>query len=158
MSETEQPKKRVDKRQYLRPFPKGVSGNPNGRTKLNAQWAHIDTYGPLHVKKAISLHFQMSWQQIIELLNDKTQSAIDLVFASAINKAILTGDIMKVIPLIERVAGKVQESPQELNINLQQISNAELVELGKQAIAVLEAETMPVPQIQEGTDASTDPA
>lgn len=83
-------------------FKKGVSGNPGGKPK-----------GLLTIevlKKAISKHLALSKDELKEVLNDKDSTALDLVVASTISKAIGNGDIAKVEYLFNRALGKVKDT------------------------------------------------
>jgi hypothetical protein len=126
----------------LKSWKKGQSGNPDGAKKLRPELLEIKNYNGDEVKRLISKYFRMPWEEIQLTLEDTTRPAIELAFASAINKSIALGDVHRIIPLLERLIGKVKDEAQDVNINLQQVSTIELIQLGRQAIQVLEGETV----------------
>ncbi len=89
-----------------RPFPKGVSGNPSGKPKIAQHLAHIKTLQKDELMKIISLHF-CSGRETLEGVVEKAAWAIDGVIASAILLAWRTGDLNKVVPLLDRLFGKI---------------------------------------------------
>lgn len=126
-------------------FKKGQSGNPGGKPKLAPELRAIKNYHADEIKKIICKYFQMPWAQVLEAVQDTTLPTIELVFASTLNKAILEGDSSRVVHLLDRVVGKVKESPQDITLTLQQVSTVELIQLGREAIKVLEGEVVQTP-------------
>lgn len=88
---------------------KGQSGNPSGGRKLPEVLTNVKLHTVNEIKHTISKHFRMSNDEINAVLLDPKASALDLIIASTIAKAIKHGDIHKAEYLFTRLVGRVTE-------------------------------------------------
>lgn len=113
-------------------FIKGQSGNPGGKPKYALT---RDSF-----RKIVAKYAGMNSVEIDKAMNDPNTTVIEHSVISGFVKAMKDGDMNRLNFFLERSIGKATESPQELNVNLQQVPNAELIALAKQSIGVLEGE------------------
>lgn len=92
--------------EYTR-FKKGQSGNPSGRPKVAKELASISTYTDAELRKVISKYLRMIKAALIEAGNSEALPIIEIIIARTLVQAGNKGDFTRIMPLIERVAGKV---------------------------------------------------
>lgn len=93
-----------------RPFPKGVSGNPSGRTKLPAELKKIKPFTTEEVERLIAKYLRMTTAQLNEVVHDKKSPAIAVLFGSIIIHCAKSGDYSKLDFLLNRTIGRVSEA------------------------------------------------
>jgi hypothetical protein len=118
-------------------FKPGQSGNPGGKPKVSKELAAITSFNDAEMRKIISKYFRMDRPGLIEAGNSETLSSIELVIARALYEAARKGDLSKIMPLIERVCGRVKIVAEEENTERAEIAQMPLpvlLQLIKQAI------------------------
>lgn len=88
-----------------RPFPKGVSGNPNGRPRKDPKLVAVASALKQHVIDSGGL-LLMSSDELKELFKDQQPT----VFQSLILKASVKGDDRVINALVDRILGKAPQS------------------------------------------------
>ncbi len=88
-------------------FKKGQSGNPGGKPKLAADLAKISTYTDAELRKVISKYLRMIKAALIDAGNSEALPIIEIIIARTLVQAGNKGDFTRILPLIERVAGRV---------------------------------------------------
>lgn len=92
-----------------KPFQKGVSGNPGGRPKLSKDLLNTKEFTDYELRRVISKYFRMKKEACKEAGQSETLPMIEVAIARAVQKAAHLGDITRIIPLIERVCGKMKD-------------------------------------------------
>lgn len=93
----------------LKPFPKGVSGNPAGRKPFPEDLKKVTRINADEFKRRASKYLRMTVGQLDEIEADSNTEAIDLIIVSIIKKAGRSGDWMRMNFLLDRLIGKVSE-------------------------------------------------
>ncbi len=91
----------------LKPWPKGVSGNPGGKAKIPEHLRGILSLTQLEVTKLISKYARMSFSEVLSTLEAGKVSVLELAFCSIFKESIEKGDFQRVAFLLERSIGKV---------------------------------------------------
>lgn len=121
-------------------FIKGVSGNPSGKPKINKLLAEVKIYTAEELKKIISKHMRMNVPDLQEIKKSEVATAMEVAIAAALVRSAMTGNLKYISPLLDRTLGKVKEEAEvNINMTLQNLSDAEIIELSKDAIKLLEA-------------------
>jgi hypothetical protein len=123
-------------------FKKGKSGNPSGRRKTPE---HLRAHAPLdseEVKRIMGKYTRMTRLEIQACIEDPLTPAFELAIASTLAKAIKFGDVARMDFFLNRIVGKVKEEQDvHISVALQNLSDAEIIDLSKDAIKVLEGKT-----------------
>ena len=90
-------------------FKKCQSGNPGGRPKLPEHLKEIKEFNDQELKRIISKYFRMTKPECKEASESDDLPMVELAIASALQTSVRYGEISKIIPLIERVCGKVKD-------------------------------------------------
>ncbi len=93
----------------LKPWPKGVSGNPGGKAKIPEALRGILSLTQLEVTKLISKYARMSYEEISTILLNKSGTVLELAVCSIFVESIEKGDFARVGFLLERSVGKVKD-------------------------------------------------
>lgn len=91
----------------LKPWPKGVSGNPSGKWSLPEDLKGIRNLSQLETTKIISKYARMLLVELNERLKDPKTPVLELAIASIFSKSIAQGDFMRLSFLLDRAIGKV---------------------------------------------------
>lgn len=120
----------------LKPFPKGVSGNPGGFTKLREDLRGIKSLTQLEVCKLVSKYARSTRLELDDRKLDPATPALELAIASIFLESIKKGDFMRLGFLLDRAIGKVPEMIEDDEVKdereeLQKLSMKELLTLVK---------------------------
>lgn len=135
---------KYDPRKNLKPFPKGQSGNPGGKPKkdLAIKAFRETTYDQFIAN--LQKYGSLSREQMAEELRRPDATMFELMFGNIVASAAKGDDRARQL-LIDRLWGKVKENI-DFNVRLKTMSDQELLDLGKQAIKVLEGEAKVLPE------------
>lgn len=90
-------------------FKKGQSGNPGGKPKLPKELKEIVQFTNAEMQRVISKYFRMDKEEINIAGDSTTLPMIEVVIARTIQSSAKYGDYHKVLPLVDRLCGKVKE-------------------------------------------------
>lgn len=124
----------------LRPYPKGVSGNPTGINGIPENLRHIKNLTQPELTKIVSKYARMVISELQKAIKDPTIPVLELSIASIFNKSIQHGDYTRLAFLLERAVGKVPtivEDEAEFN------ERAELAKLSMNELLTLVKTTLP---------------
>ena len=112
----------------LKPFPKGVSGNPAGRPKARI--------GAAKVRDLIDRLGAMPRAKLDQLVADPKATAFEQLFGAVILRAIKDGDYARMSALLDRLIGRAgpsveTEDDQAERSDLKVFSTEELIKLVK---------------------------
>ncbi len=92
----------------LKPWPKGVSGNPGGKIKIPEELRNIKSLTQGEVTKLISKYARMLAEEL-EIAKQGKIAVLDLALISILEKTIDTGDYQRLAFLLERCCGKIPD-------------------------------------------------
>lgn len=120
----------------LKPWPKGVSGNPKGTSKIPEDLRGIKSLTQLEVCKLISKYARSTKLELDDRKLDPTTPALELAIASIFLEAAKRGDFMRLGFLLDRAIGKVpisidDDEAKDEREELQKLSMKELLTLVK---------------------------
>jgi hypothetical protein len=123
----------------LKPFPKGVSGNPGGRPK-NPEWLkHVQSLPKFTAAKLWSKWLSMTAEDLDKFKNDKTLSSLELGICRAIIRDLESGTLTNIEIGLTRIVGKLGDAPPSDEADdLSKLSQDELRKRVAQAVKVLE--------------------
>lgn len=119
-----------------KPFPKGVSGNPNGRPRKFVSTLKAMGYKNSEVADSIQSMLAMTLDELKEVYQNPLSTVLEKTVAGAIKKSIEKGDLNSIEVLLSRVFGKPKESvkidtPVPENSPIRQLSLEELKALAR---------------------------
>ena len=119
-----------------KPFPKGVSGNPNGRPRKFVSTLKAMGYKNSEVADSIQSMLAMTLDELKEVYQNPLSTVLEKTVAGAIKKSIEKGDLNSIEILLSRVFGKPKESvkidsPVPENSPIRQLSLEELKALAR---------------------------
>lgn len=124
----------------LRPFGKGQTSPRNGRKKVKEDLLGMREMTKEEIRRTISKICDMSRPNLKDALVENKGTAFELAFMSILEKAIEYGDHQRLDFFLNRTIGKVKEEA-DVNMNVQEIPTTELIQIAKDAIITIEAET-----------------
>jgi hypothetical protein len=119
-----------------KPFPKGVSGNPNGRPRKFVSTLKGMGYKNSEVADSIQSMLAMTLEELKDIYQNPESTVLEKTVAGAIKKSIEKGDLHSIEILLSRVFGKPKESvkidsPVPENSPLRQLTLEELKALAR---------------------------
>lgn len=121
----------------LKPWAKGVSGNPGGHPRLPTEIRIARKKNQAGLIKLVMSHFAMTDVQVIQKNEDTRTSQLEFAVQGVIEKA-KGGDVNAFKFLIELMCGKIPEYDQESQA--EEMSPEEKLEIMKRAVQVLETQ------------------
>jgi hypothetical protein len=94
---------------HLKRYPKGVSGNPNGRPKIPEDLKKARKLNQIEVGRIINRFMNQSVEFIKNEMEDENTSALEAMIGKIIIEAHKHGDYSRVNFLFDRMIGKVTE-------------------------------------------------
>ena len=91
-------------------FQKGESGNPNGRPKKLISKLKAQGYKQSEINDCIKVMLSMTREQIDSITKNKNATALEMMVAAAIDKAIKSGNLSTFETLVSRSFGKPKET------------------------------------------------
>lgn len=101
----------------LKPWPKGVSGNPQGTVKLPPELKAIRALTGHETARLIAKYARMPLDQIEITLKNPTTPALEAAICSIFNQAHKKGDWLRLAFLLDRALGKVTDVPPDIQEN-----------------------------------------
>jgi len=91
--------------QNLKPWPKGTSGNPNGRPKKLTSRLTSDGYTKGEIDDTINNVLAMNEAQLLLLLSDPDLTTLERIIVKAVQRSIKYGSLHNLDTLLTRVYG-----------------------------------------------------
>lgn len=117
----------------LKPWPKGVSGNPSGRVALPPELVGIKSLSQHEVTKLVSKYARMNKTELLGAVNDEGAPVLEVAIASIFVQAVKQGDFTRLGWLLDRAIGKVPSSEpddgEKTKTPFAQLSDEELLAL-----------------------------
>lgn len=129
--------------QNLKPWAKGVSGNPSGRAKLSPELRAIKALTREEASRYIAKYARMSAQDLEAIILARSAPMLELTIARIFQEAEKKGDERKLSFLLEQALGKVptvEPTAEEADVmrEIQELSDQELVRLVKEKLPEIE--------------------
>ena len=96
--------------QNLKPFPKGVVQNPNGRPKKFVTLLKEHGYKVSEVNDTVQAMLAMTLDELKEVWNDPKATILEKTIANAMRKSLEKGSLYSIETLLSRVYGKPKET------------------------------------------------
>lgn len=126
---------------WLKPYPKGVSGNPNGRPKKVVLALKKDGYNLHEINDTIQMMVGLSVEELKKVFENPKATILEKTIAAALRKGVEKGSLENIETLLNRLYGKPKEKMDittggeninkprvEINIIKTQIGNGETQE------------------------------
>lgn len=113
---------------------KGQSGNPNGMKPMPKHLKNVKDLDARVVQKTLSYFMEMDYNQLTEVLKDKSRPVMDHMIARICAMAIKNGDQQRLDFLFNRIIGKVKDKVEQTT-TLKVGSPEELIKLSLKAEA-----------------------
>lgn len=123
----------------LKPFSKGVSGNPGGREKVPDDIRKARRHSNEEVERSVHRFFNMTRPELTDMLNDQNTPVVDMLIGSIAARAIATACHVRTHFLLERAGCRLltAKALSGEEMDLEGLSYDELKELAKEALEVL---------------------
>ena len=95
-----------------KPFPKGVSGHPEGRPPMPPEVKTLKQMNEIELVRLSNELLALEPHEIREVFQEQhpeLRSITHVAFAAALLKTVETGQLANMMPIIERGVGKVKE-------------------------------------------------
>ncbi len=125
----------------LKPFQKGISGSPGGKTRLPDALRNHPELTKEMVRRVIGKYTSMAVEDIMDAQHNPRLPALEAAIASILIKTIETGDMAKLDMMLSRVHGKPKETPEESSNPFADLTTIEVVSVGETLLKTLKAET-----------------
>jgi hypothetical protein len=93
-----------------RPFPKGVSGNPGGKPATPKDIKEARSMGRIEFERLLNKFIHMDRATLSEYVKRPDATAMELLIASIVSKAITGGDHLRANFVLDRLIGKVADN------------------------------------------------
>lgn len=93
-------------------FPKGVTGNPNGRPRKYVTLLRDTGYKLSEINDTIQVMMSMNIEELKEVWNNPDATILEKTIATAMNKSLTKGSLYSLDTLLTRVYGKPKETAQ----------------------------------------------
>lgn len=107
---TNDPKRYEHLKKYQ--FPKGVSGNPNGRPKKYTTVLREHGYKLSEINDTIQVMLSMAYDELVAVRNDDKATIMERTIANAMIKSLKNGSLYSVETLLSRVFGQPKQEIQ----------------------------------------------
>jgi len=95
-------------------YPKGISGNPNGRPKKYVTLLRDHGYKLSEINDTIQVLMAMNLQEIVSVYDNPDSTILEKTIANAMIKSLKKGSLYSIDTLLTRVYGKPKE---QMDIN-----------------------------------------
>lgn len=120
-------------------FEKGnIAGVGHGRPKAPPDIPKVKALTNTELQAIINAYMAMDEAELKVLVETPGTPMIRVIIANLILKA-SQGDHFKLEFMLNRLIGKVPDQPKDVNLNFNMLPKADVIEVGKQAVAYLEA-------------------
>ena len=124
-----------------RPFQKGQSGNPAGAPRVPVDIKKARSLTRTELERILNRYLHMTPAELYEAQQKPTTSALQHVVIAIVVAAVKDGDQKRLDFLLDRLIGKVPiKTDNAHSFNFATLSRAEVLALGKEAVAYLEQE------------------
>ena len=91
----------------LKPWPKGVSGNPNGTRRIPDDLRSVDSLSQKEITKLISKLARMSDEEALVYLSNPKLPKLHRAMMSVLDRSIENGDFTRLSFLLDRAIGRI---------------------------------------------------
>lgn len=118
--------------------PGNQAGKGHGRPQVMPEVKAIRQVNKAKVESLINHFMSIPLAEVIAIAASSETLGLEAMIATVVIKAIESGDHARLNYLIERLIGKVPDAPKDIRIHLSSMPQAQVVTLGREAIAFLE--------------------
>jgi hypothetical protein len=118
-------------------YKKGQSGNPNGRPPMSADLRMMGRVTKYEFERLIHRYLIMTRDELEAATKDPKTPILELTVASILKKAIIGGDQTRLNFILDRLIGKVADSFESKNLNLNinhTLADDELIEKAERVL------------------------
>lgn len=120
-------------------FKPGRSGNPLGKPKTPPDLLKAKNLTRIELERLLNKFINMPRGDLAAYANKQDATAMELMMASIVSKAIIQGDTQRLDFLLNRLVGKVPDKVEATVTNpFHELSDQEKLDKAKQAVAFLE--------------------
>lgn len=121
-----------------RPFQKGKAPGP-GRTPDPPELKEARALTRTEAERLLNRFVFMTDAERTAAKDDPKTTALERIILAVIKRGIDMGDDRALTFLLDRLVGKVKEPDTNINLNLNTLPRAQVIELGREAVRFLEA-------------------